>query len=73
MDNLTKEQRHKNMVSIKSKDTSIEVCLRKALWERGMRYRKNYDKIPGKPDIAQNIKLQSFVIANFFMVRIGKY
>ena len=32
MDRLTKEQRHKNMKNIKSKDTSIEVILRKALW-----------------------------------------
>ena len=67
MDNLTKEQRHKNMVSIKSKDTSIEVCLRKALWERGMRYRKNYDKIPGKPDIAlTKYKIAIFCDSEFF-------
>ena len=52
MDNLTKEQRHKNMVNIKGKNTSIELCLRKALWNRGIRYRKNYNKLPGKPDIA---------------------
>lgn len=51
-DNLTKEQRHKNMSHIKSKDTSIEVKLRKALWSRGYRYRKNYNELPGKPDIA---------------------
>ena len=67
MDNLTKEQRHKNMVNIKSKDTSIEVCLRKALWERGMRYRKNYDKIPGKPDIAlTKYKIAIFCDSEFF-------
>lgn len=41
MDNLTKEQRHKNMQNIKSKDTKIEVQLRKALWAKGYRYRKN--------------------------------
>ncbi|MDO0825863.1 very short patch repair endonuclease [Desulfosporosinus nitroreducens] len=51
MDNLTKEQRHKNMQAIKSKDTSIEVMLRKALWRQGIRYRKNYSKLVGKPDI----------------------
>ena len=32
--------------------TSIEVKLRKALWNRGYRYRKNYGSLPGKPDIA---------------------
>ena len=42
MDNLTKEQRHRNMKNIKSKDTKIEVRLRKALWAKGYRYRKLY-------------------------------
>lgn len=51
MDNLTKEQRRKNMQSIRSKDTSIELKLRKALWQQGIRYRKNYDRLEGKPDI----------------------
>jgi DNA mismatch endonuclease (patch repair protein) len=40
------------MSHIKNKDTSIETTLRKALWHKGIRYRKNYDKLPGKPDIA---------------------
>ena len=51
-DDLTPEQRRKNMQAIRSKDTSIEVMLRKALWARGVRYRKNYKKLIGKPDIA---------------------
>lgn len=51
MDNLTKEQRRKNMQHIKYKNTSIEICLRKALWNSGIRYRKNVNKLPGKPDI----------------------
>ncbi len=51
MDNLTPAQRRKAMQHIKSKDTSIEVKLRKALWEKGYRYRKNDKKLPGKPDI----------------------
>ena len=41
-DVLTKEQRHKNMKNIRGKDTRIEVILRKALWNKGYRYRKNY-------------------------------
>ena len=52
MDDLTPEQRRKNMQAIKSKDTTIELSLRKALWREGIRYRKNYKKLPGKPDIA---------------------
>ena len=51
MDNLTPEQRRKNMQAIKCKDTSIECILRKELWARGFRYRKNYKKLIGKPDI----------------------
>lgn len=51
MDKLTPEQRHKNMQHIRSKDTRIELMLRKRLWRKGYRYRKNYKKLPGKPDI----------------------
>lgn len=51
MDNHTPEQRQKNMKAIKNKDSKIEVLLRKELWLRGLRYRKNYKKIIGKPDI----------------------
>jgi DNA mismatch endonuclease (patch repair protein) len=46
------EQIHYNMSRVKNKDTSIEITLRKALWHSGIRYRKNYTKLPGKPDIA---------------------
>lgn len=51
MDDLTPEQRKKNMQSIRSKDTTIELALRKALWKKGIRYRKNYKGLIGKPDI----------------------
>lgn len=51
MDDMTKEQRHKNMSHIKSKDTSIEIRLRKELWRKGYRYRKNCKDLPGSPDI----------------------
>jgi DNA mismatch endonuclease (patch repair protein) len=42
---------HKIMSSVKSRDTRPEVALRKALWRQGMRFRVNYKKLPGKPDI----------------------
>ena len=51
-DDLTPEQRRKNMQAIKSSDTTIELLLRKALWAKGIRYRKNYKDLIGKPDIA---------------------
>jgi DNA mismatch endonuclease Vsr len=51
MDRLTKEQRRKNMKAVKNKDTQIELLLRKELWRRNYRYRKNFKQLPGKPDI----------------------
>jgi len=48
----TKEQIAYNMSRVKNKDSQIELMLRKELWARGIRYRKNVTKIIGKPDIA---------------------
>ena len=45
------EERSRNMAAIRSKDTKPEVYLRKLLFAQGYRYRKNYKKIPGHPDI----------------------
>ena len=39
------------MSSIPSKGTRPEIILRKALWNENLRYRVNYKKLPGKPDI----------------------
>jgi len=39
------------MSKIRSKDTAIEVKVRKYLFSRGFRYRKNVKNLPGKPDI----------------------
>lgn len=66
-DVLTKEQRHRNMQHIRSKDTKPEVVLRKALWHKGYRYRKNYKMLPGKPDIVlTKQKVCIFVDSEFF-------
>ena len=67
MDVLTKEQRRKNMQNIKATDTKIEIILRKALWKKGYRYRKNYNKLPGKPDIVlPKYKIAIFCDGEFF-------
>ncbi len=67
MDVLTKEQRRKNMQHIRSKDTTIEIALRKALWAKGYRYRKNYKELPGKPDIVlTKYKVAIFCDSEFF-------
>ena len=51
MDKHTPEQRRKNMQAVKNKDSQIELLLRNELWTRGLRYRKNVNRIYGKPDI----------------------
>ena len=51
VDNLTAEHRSWNMSRIKSKDTKIENIVRKYLFSKGYRYRKNDKRYPGKPDI----------------------
>lgn len=67
MDNLTMAQRRKNMQNIKSSDTTIEIRLRKELWHKGYRYRKNYSGLPGKPDIVLlRYKIAIFCDSEFF-------
>lgn len=66
-DVLTPAQRRKNMQHIKNRDTKIEVLLRKALWKKGYRYRKNYNRLPGKPDIViLKYKIAIFCDSEFF-------
>ena len=40
------------MSMIRNSDTGIETMLRKELWSRGLRYRKNVKTVNGKPDLA---------------------
>lgn len=51
MDNLTPEQRRKNMQNIRSVDTEMEIKIRSELHKHGYRFRKNVKSLPGKPDI----------------------
>lgn len=48
---MTPEQRHKCMARIRSKNTKPEIMVRKYLFARGFRYRKNVRRLPGTPDI----------------------
>lgn len=55
------------MRNIRSSDTSIELMLRKELWAKGFRYRKNYTALPGKPDIVlTKYKIAIFCDSEFF-------
>lgn len=51
MDIKSAELRSKNMAAIKSKNTSPELYIRRELFKRGYRYRLNYTKLSGKPDL----------------------
>lgn len=55
------------MSKIRSKDTKPEILLRKKLWSLGYRYRLNYKKLPGKPDIVLvKYKLAIFIDGEFW-------
>lgn len=65
-ENVT-ETRSRTMSHIRGKNTSIEVALCKALWQKGYRYRKNYKALPGSPDIClTKYKLAIFCDSEFF-------
>lgn len=67
MDDMTLSQRRENMRKIRSTDTKPEIVLRKALWKKGYRYRKNLKTLPGKPDIVlTKYRICIFVDSEFF-------
>ena len=49
-DNHSKAVRSKNMSHIRSTDTKPEIIVRKYLFSKGFRYRKNVRELPGCPD-----------------------
>ena len=51
MDRLSPDQRSWTMSRVKGKDTKIEVQVRKYLFSKGFRFRKNDKRYPGKPDV----------------------
>ena len=51
MDIWDKKKRSAVMAKIRSKDTKPELIVRRYLWSRGYRYRKNVRGLPGTPDI----------------------
>lgn len=63
----SKEYRSKMMSKIRSTGTKAEVLLAKALWHKGIRYYKNYKKLPGKPDIViSKYKVVIFIDGEFW-------
>lgn len=69
----TTPERSKNMQAIHSKDTKIEIKLRKALWHAGIHYRKNVKVINCRPDIViKKYKLAIFCDGDFWHGRVSE-
>lgn len=63
----TTPQRSKIMSKIRGKNTKPELAFRKALWASGYRYRIDYKKLIGKPDIAlKKYKTVIFIDGEFW-------
>ena len=72
MDSITTEHRSWNMSRIRGKDTKIEIEVRKYLFAKGFRYRKNDNRFPGKPDvILPKYKVAIFVNGCFWHMHEG--
>ncbi len=63
MDNHSKEVRSYNMSRIRSINSKPETIVRKYLFSKGLRYRKNVKTLPGKPDIVLT-KYKTIVFVN---------
>ncbi len=50
-DRHSKETRSYNMSRIRSRNTTLEILVRKFLFSKGLRFRKNDKRYPGHPDI----------------------
>ena len=51
MDRLSPDQRSWTMSRVKGKNKKIEMQVRKYLFSKGFRFRKNDKRYPGKPDV----------------------
>jgi DNA mismatch endonuclease (patch repair protein) len=68
----SKETRSYNMSKIHSKDTKPEILVRKYLFSRGLRFRKNDKRYPGKPDVVlPKYRTVIFVNSCFWHKHIG--
>jgi DNA mismatch endonuclease (patch repair protein) len=66
-DNLSSEDRIKNMRAIRSTGTKLEDKVSNELWKRGYRFRRNVKELVGKPDIAiKKYKVVIFIDSCFW-------
>lgn len=74
MDNLTKEQRRKNMQNIRSKGTSPERAVMRELRKMNIYFAKHVDSITGKPDIVfRKKKVAVFIDSDFWHGHPSRY
>ncbi|MDR0761922.1 MAG: very short patch repair endonuclease [Campylobacteraceae bacterium] len=74
MDNLSKEYRHKNMQSIRSKNTLPELLIMNELKRRKIYFAKHVNKIFGKPDIVfRRKKVVIFIDSDFWHCNPKKF
>jgi DNA mismatch endonuclease (patch repair protein) len=63
----TTKKRSKIMSKIRGKNTKPELLFRKALWNKGVRYRINNKQLPGRPDVSiQKYKLAVFIDGDYW-------
>ena len=71
-DVLSREQRSRNMASIRGKDTRPEMILRSALHRAGLRFRLHQPSLPGRPDIVlKRHRAVIFIHGCFWHVHTG--
>lgn len=74
MDNLTAEQRRKNMQNIKSTNTLPERMFAGELRKRKIKYRKHVKSLPGKPDfVIKDSNIAVFIDSDFFHYNKNKF
>jgi DNA mismatch endonuclease (patch repair protein) len=69
MDTLTPEQRSKRMSLVKSKDTAVELRVRRLVYAMGYRYRLHRKDLPGKPDMVFTSRRAAIFIHGCFWHR----
>ena len=63
----TTKEKSAQMSRVHSTGGKDEIIIRKLLWHEGIRYRTNYKKLPGKPDIAiTKYKIAVFIDGEFW-------
>lgn len=74
MDNLTKEQRRKNMQNIRSKNTTSEKLIMRELRRRKIYFAKYVKSLYGKPDIVfRRKKIVVFIDSDFWHVHPKRF